>query len=144
MNLEINYITLFLIIFLLLLIDLWSKSWVEKNLNQKKYLFNGKIELFYVRNYGVAFNLLSNKKNLIFGINIILFIFLVYQGLVDPQNSYYYGMILAGGLGNFIGRVRRGYVVDFIYFNIKRFPVFNIADFEILIGVCILLIKEFR
>ena len=37
-------------------------------------------------------------------------------------------------IGNLIDRVFRGYVIDYIYFNLKKFPVFNLSDFYIIIG----------
>ena len=53
------------------------------------------------------------------------------------------GLLLGGAIGNFIDRIRFGYVVDFInvrLFNSYDFPVFNIADISIVIGTIIILI----
>ena len=49
-------------------------------------------------------------------------------------------LILAGGIGNLIDRIFRGYVIDFIDINLFNFPNFNIADMSIVIGVIIIFI----
>jgi len=130
------------IIMIFLALDLWTKKWAEKSLNIPKHLFGGKIQLIYVRNYGIAFNKLSGKKKLILIINLFLFIYLSYLLYIDIKNYFAYSLILAGGLGNFINRLQKGYVSDFIYFNLKGWPVFNIADFEILLGIVIVMLNE--
>ena len=142
MNLNREFLWSISVIAFFLLLDLQSKKWAKRELNTPKEMFNGKVILTYVRNYGIAFNKFSGRKNLILGVNLILFTYLFYLLFTDSENYLYYSLILAGGLGNFISRVKDGYVTDFIYFNIKKWPVFNIADFEIFIGVGILLIKE--
>ncbi len=142
MNLNREFLWSISVIAFFLLLDLQSKKWAKRELNTPKEIFNGKVILTYVRNYGIAFNKFSGRKNLILGVNLILFTYLFYLLFTDLENYLYYSLILAGGLGNFISRVKDGYVTDFIYFNIKKWPVFNIADFEIFIGVGILLIKE--
>ena len=142
MNLNREWFFVLGIIIIFLTLDLWTKEWAEKNLNLPKYLFGGKIQLIYVRNYGIAFNRLSGKRKLILIINLLLFIYLGYLLYTDISNYLAYSLILAGGLGNFIGRLRKGYVTDFIYFNIQRWPVFNIADFEVLLGIAIVMVKE--
>jgi len=130
------------VIIFFLTLDLRTKRWAEKNLNLSRYLFGGKIELIYIRNYGIAFNRLSGKKNLILIINLFLFSYLSYLLYTDINNYLGYSLILAGGLGNFICRIQKGYVIDFVYFNIKGWPVFNIADFEVLLGISIVMIRE--
>jgi signal peptidase II len=132
-----------MIIFSLLFLDLATKEWAKNKLKNKKLVLNKGIHLILVRNYGIAFNKFSGRKRLILGVNVILFGYLIYLLSTDLENYFSYSLILAGGLGNFISRVKDGYVTDFIYFNIKKWPVFNIADFEIFLGVGILLFKEF-
>jgi signal peptidase II len=136
-----SLLSIFIIAFFLLL-DLQSKKWAKRELRNPKEIFNGKIILTYVRNYGIAFNKFSGRKRFIIRVNLVLFIYLFYLLFTDSENYFYYSLILAGGLGNFISRIKDGYVTDFIYFNIKKWPVFNIADFEIFIGVGILFIRE--
>ncbi len=49
-------------------------------------------------------------------------------------------LILAGGIGNLIDRIFRGFVVDFLYFSLIDFPVFNIADCCVCIGAALLIV----
>ena len=49
-------------------------------------------------------------------------------------------LLAAGAIGNFIDRVRFGYVRDFIYFKIINFPVFNVADCYVTVSVIIFII----
>ena len=49
-------------------------------------------------------------------------------------------MICAGAAGNFIDRVSQGYVVDFIYFELINFPVFNVADIFVTVGAALLVV----
>ncbi|WP_259381389.1 signal peptidase II [Psychrilyobacter sp. S5] len=142
MNLNREWFFVLGVIIIFLTLDLRTKEWAEKNLNISKHLFRGKIQLIYVRNYGIAFNRLSGKKNLILIINLFLFTYLGYLLYTDINNYLAYSLILAGGLGNFIGRIQKGYVIDFIYFNIQGWPVFNIADFEVLLGISIVMVRE--
>lgn len=104
--------------------------------------------LSYVENFGAAFGILQNRK--IFFI-IVTCIVVVSLSLFLIKNYYRINifmriglsLLLGGTIGNFIDRVRFGYVVDFIsfrLFNRYEFPVFNIADIAIVIGTSIILI----
>lgn len=53
-----------------------------------------------------------------------------------------YSFFIGGGIANTIDRIKDGYVTDFIYFNIKKFPVFNIADFFIFGGFLLILMQS--
>lgn len=52
-------------------------------------------------------------------------------------------LMLSGALGNMIDRVFRGYVIDFIYFSLIDFPVFNMADIYVVCGGILLVIFVF-
>lgn len=142
MNLNREWFFVLGIVIFFLTLDLWTKEWAEKNLSVPKHVFGKRIQLIYVRNYGIAFNRLSGKKNLILIINLFLFTYIGYLLHTDIKNLLPYSLILAGGLGNFIGRIQKGYVIDFIYFNIQGWPVFNIADFEVLLGISMVMVGE--
>lgn len=79
-----------------------------------------------VRNRGIAFSILSDI-NPIF-IAIILLILIKYF-----SKNIWFGLIIGGGASNLIDRIRLGYVVDFI--DLKFWPVFNLADVFITVGV---------
>ncbi len=132
------------IVFFLFLTDVFSKIIAEKKLKfHPKIILEGSVHLFYVRNFGIAFNKLNHRKWLILCLNFFILFYMIYLYTVPEVNKIGLSMALAGGLGNTLNRLFRGYVIDFIYFNIKGFPVFNLADFYILAGVIIILAEEF-
>ena len=102
----------------------------------------------YVENYGAAFGILKGKKTFFIIMTLIVLI-----GIISFMIKNYYSinkllrigisMLLGGAIGNFIDRIRLGYVVDFISFKLigrYDFPVFNIADIAIVIGTGLILI----
>jgi signal peptidase II len=108
------------------------------------------LSLTYVRNFGAAFGLFYRQRLLFFGAMLILVlamlllwkeIVLVGRGAVGASGS-----VLGGALGNFLDRVRLGYVVDFV--DVGFWPVFNVADSAIVVGTAVLayliLRKEIR
>ncbi|MCF0145093.1 MAG: signal peptidase II [Eubacterium sp.] len=109
-------------------------------------LINGVLELQYIENRGAAFSMLQNRQ---FVFYILTGIFLVVVVLVlrrIPRTRKYkplFAAILiltAGAVGNLIDRILHQYVVDFIYFSIIDFPVFNVADICVTLSVIALVI----
>ena len=110
----------------------------------------GWLDLTYTLNPGAAFSLFATMPA---GFRSVFFIMLSIIAMVvlavllarrtTPLNSAIaFALILGGTIGNLIDRLARGRVIDFIYFHHQRFnyPVFNIADSAITIGVAILLL----
>lgn len=109
-------------------------------------------DLTYVRNKGAAFGILSDTSHLARSL-IFLFIPPLAMGLIlfmvkglpktDSLQTLALSLIFGGALGNYIDRLRLGYVVDFLDFHWYRaytFPAFNVADSAIVVGVFILFI----
>ena len=101
-----------------------------------------------VYNYGVAFSFLENKRYLILLFSIILIYFLFNLRKDLPKTKKYdilFGVILGGILGNLIDRVFRGYVIDYLETFILgySFPIFNLADIGITLGIIIMIIMMF-
>lgn len=107
----------------------------------------GFLKFTYVENYGAAFGILKNKKLFFIIITLIIVIFISvllfkYYYKINIFMRIGLGLLLGGAIGNFIDRVRFGYVVDFInvrLFNFYDYPVFNIADISIVFGTIIIL-----
>ena len=141
---KINYL---LIISFFCILDQLSKIYINLNLNK---LYNLDLFIFnidFVRNYGAAFNLLSGSRFFLSFISVISAIILSYFIFISENkhiNKYGLSFILAGSIGNGIDRILKGYVIDFIKIKFIDFPVFNIADIAINIGVFILIISYFR
>ena len=144
LNNKIHFI--FIIVFFSI-IDQLSKIYINYNFHK---LLNKDIVIFtidYVRNYGAAFNILSGSRLFLTLISIISTIILSYFIFISDNkviNKYGLSFILAGSIGNGIDRILNGFVIDFIKIKFIDFPVFNIADIVINIGVLILIISYFR
>ncbi|MDD5089668.1 MAG: signal peptidase II [Candidatus Wallbacteria bacterium] len=100
-------------------------------------LVEGLLSLEYTRNYGAAFGIFQHQQWLFVLVavtaGIIIFILSI-NG--QPKPAYLrvaYGFLLSGALGNLRDRVCFGFVIDFIH--LKGFPVFNVADLSIDIGL---------
>lgn len=91
-------------------------------------------ELHYLENRGAAFGMLQNKQIFLLSLAVIFLLFMCYVFYKMPSEKKYIPlrvlgvMILAGAIGNMIDRVRLHYVVDFLYFKLINFPIFNVAD----------------
>ena len=135
------------IIFLSLILDQISKIVINTNLkeNESIKILGSFFKLTNVFNEGAAFSLFDGSKVFLIIVSIISILFLLYmmKDFKDSKlNNIAFGFIFGGILGNLIDRLFLGYVRDFLDFNIFGFhyPVFNLADSFIVIGVIILII----
>ena len=102
------------------------------------------VDLTFVENRGVAFGMFSGKKWFILLLTLCIVAFLVYYFVKMPRTREYQWvrcamvLVLAGAVGNMIDRVFRGYVVDFFEFTFFSWPVFNVADIYVVVGVIVL------
>jgi len=102
------------------------------------------LQLTYVENFGGAFGIFMTRILLI-GVNLLI-IFVIIKLLTskkydfDNKSKLGFSLILAGGIGNLIDRVFRGYVIDYIDITeILNYPVFNFADMCIVVGVILIM-----
>lgn len=136
---------------IILIIDIISKLIIKNNFleNQSIIIIKDFFNITYAKNTGVAFSLLSNNKVIIIILTIIILgILLKYiKGkYINKYDQIAYGLILGGAIGNLLDRIIYGYVIDFIDFKIfnYNYPIFNIADTSIVIGVIIIVITSFK
>ena len=141
---NIYYIT---VISISCILDQFSKVYI--NLNQNKLLNKDfllfKIEL--IRNYGAAFNIFTGSRLFLTFVSVISAIILTYFIFISESNQINkngLSFILAGTIGNGIDRIFNGYVIDFIKIKFIEFPIFNIADLAINIGVLFLIISYLK
>nr|WP_229641266.1 signal peptidase II [Waterburya agarophytonicola] len=110
-------------------------------------LWEGVFHLTYVINTGAAFSVFSGQVEILRWVSLIvsllLIIFVWYSPRMILLEQLGYGFVLAGAVGNGIDRFLFGYVVDFLDFRLINFPVFNIADVSINVGVVLLLLATF-
>ena len=97
-------------------------------------LIKGVLELQYLENRGAAFGILQNQKVILLIVSVLFIGVILFFLNKVPDTSRYMVLhvlaaaVIAGGVGNMIDRFRQGYVVDFIYFSLIDFPIFNVAD----------------
>ena len=110
-------------------------------------LWSGVFHFTYVVNTGAAFSFFRGQVEILRWISLFVSLLLIVYVWYSPRMSLMeqlgYGFILAGAIGNGIDRFLFGYVVDFLDFRLINFPVFNLADVWINIGVLLLLIASF-
>ena len=136
---------------LLIALDQWAKSMAYNTLrvNGPLVLIKGVFELLYSENRGAAFGILQGKQWFFFLVAAAVVIaVLVFVAKLPSGNRYlplYISMVLllSGAVGNLIDRAVRGFVVDFFYFSLIDFPIFNVADCYITVSTVILLIALF-
>ena len=136
------------IIFILTFLDQGSKYFVLTRLINTPdiILIPGVLQLHYLENRGMAFGLFEGKIPVFVILCVLFFCVFFYVYARIPRTGYYLPLtitsliMVSGALGNFIDRVFRKYVVDFIYFSLIDFPVFNIADIYVVCSGILLVI----
>lgn len=137
------------LILLLILFDQWTKILAAKYLRDINafVLIPGVLELRYLKNTGAAFSMMANvsvfqsiMKVLTPLIVLCLFVFLAF---IPAKKRFRYLtidliFIIAGALGNYVDRLIRQSVIDFIYFSLIDFPIFNVADIYVTCSVIFL------
>lgn len=139
LNLFATLLALFIVV-----IDQYVKNWAIANLQGGSVgLIKCFLKLTYVENYGAAFGIFKRQKYLLLIVTTALLIYclyLIYSKKIGGKFMVFSAMFaVAGGIGNLIDRVMRGYVVDF--FDVTdwiNFPVFNIADCFVVAGVVLM------
>lgn len=139
-----------LISILTLILDIITKQLVISNLleHQSITIIKNFFSITYAQNTGVAFSFLEGHIPLIIiTTSIIILLILKYIKSTNPNKyeTICYGLVIGGAIGNLIDRILYGYVIDFLDFNILgyNFPIFNLADTAIVIGIFILIILNF-
>ena len=141
-----SYSVLIPIAGLLIALDQWTKSIVRQNLNLGEMWMplewlSPFARIVHWYNTGVAFGMFQDKNFLfsILALAISVFLIIFYPKLTEDDwfLRIALGMQLGGSLGNLIDRISIGHVTDFI--SIGNFPVFNIADASISVGVAVMI-----
>ena len=146
---KVTYVCLgFLFTVILIVLDQLSKVCAVKNLADGKtvWLIKNVLCFHYLENTGAAFSILEGKMNFFFVVTpiVCLLICFVYYKMYKLEK---YGplqiiciFVMAGAIGNYIDRISNNYVVDFIYFSLIDFPIFNVADIYVTCAVIVLII----
>ncbi|WP_086347444.1 signal peptidase II [Candidatus Enterococcus clewellii] len=122
-------------------LDQWTKYLTVENiqLGETKEFISGFLSFTYIRNTGGAWSILEGKMMFFYIMTVVVVAVLLYMLVKNIKNSKWFtiglSLILAGALGNFIDRLRLGYVVDMFKTEFINFPIFNVADMALVIGV---------
>ena len=133
-----------------LILDQGSKQMIVQRFSQPGHswqIWPGVFHLTYVLNTGAAFSSFRGGANwlkwLSLGVSVMIIFFVSRSSKLSRLEQFAYGCILAGAMGNGIDRFFLGHVIDFLDFYLIKFPVFNLADTFINIGIIGLLISNF-
>ncbi|MBO9130244.1 signal peptidase II [Bacillus sp. 165] len=139
----------YLIALLVVLVDQFTKWLIVKNmdLGESIPIIHDVLYITSHRNRGAAWGILQNQMWFFYVITIVFVIAVVFYiqkyGKQDKFLGLSLGLILGGAIGNFLDRVFRKEVVDFIHTYIfsYNFPVFNVADSALCVGVALIFIQ---
>ncbi len=135
-----------IIIAILVLIDQLTKLYAINVIKPQRFVsvIDNFYYFTYVENRGAAFGMMQNKQLFFIIITVVIFAVLGYVLVkYKIEGKLFYTatvLIFAGGIGNLIDRIFRGYVVDFLQFSFFP-PVCNLADYYITVGAVMLIIS---
>ena len=143
-------VTVPIVIVALIALDQWVKFEIVKNiqLGEVKPFIPKIVSLTYLRNTGAAFSILENQQWLFAVITLVVIGAAIWYLSKHIKGSVWLlsslSLIIAGGIGNFIDRVRQGFVVDMFQLDFINFAIFNVADSYLTIGVMVLVVMMLK
>lgn len=134
---------------LLILLDQFTKYLAVKNLKGASsiQILPGVFELSYLENHGAAFGILQGQRSFLIILTVVVLILVGYLYFHISENKRYFCiriitvLLISGAIGNFIDRCVYQYVIDFFYFKLINFPVFNVADIYVVMAAVLLIIS---
>lgn len=128
----------------LISLDQLTKYWAQTKLQPIGCIdvIEGIFSFTYVRNTGAAFGILKGQKWLLLVLTVVVLLYAVYylirHKITNPVLLISGTAVAAGALGNMIDRIRLSYVIDFLEVRFITFPVFNVADCCVVLGMIVL------
>lgn len=127
-----------LIIFVVILLDQLTKFLIKPLI-----IIPDVLHFTLAQNTGAAFSIFTGNNFLLSSVTaIVIAMIIYYYKKIPKQELFYWALITGGALGNLIDRLLFGYVRDFIDFRI--WPIFNLADSFIVVGIILLILQEIR
>lgn len=128
-----------------IVIDQYTKYLAALRLrNEPITIIEGVFELQYLENRGASFGILQGQKWLFLIITVVLLVFITRLYIKLPRSKRSVPiricliLITTGAIGNMIDRICLGYVVDFLYFKLINFPIFNVADIYVTVSTILI------
>ncbi|NCD02644.1 MAG: signal peptidase II [Clostridia bacterium] len=109
-------------------------------------IIEGVLSLTYHENRGAVWGIMQGQIPILIVTTLIILVGVLWlYGRIPDEARYLWlriigVLVIAGAIGNFIDRIFRHYVVDFIYFELINFPIFNVADMYVVIAAALLII----
>ncbi|MCL2592636.1 MAG: signal peptidase II [Defluviitaleaceae bacterium] len=136
------------IVFVMVLIDQLSKFLATRYLQpiRSTQIIRNVLDFTYVLNDGMAFGLFRGGRWFFVIVTVAILGAIIFyyrkipKGKANSWLKFSLMLVMAGAIGNFIDRLRTGYVVDFIHVRFVNFPVFNIADIYVSIGAALMFV----
>lgn len=140
-----GYLYLIVCFIFFLWVDLYFSTQLVRQINAGMVIQTKFFAINYVKNYGAAFSILQNSRELLIILSVVaitlLFAYVIkYIKTISYKAIFFISLLSAGIAGNLHGRIAYGYVRDFFDVKLFNFPVFNISDIFITIGVIVLAI----
>ncbi len=125
--------------------DLYLSNVMVENLRNGFHMSNAVFSLNYVKNTGAAFSILQDSRELLIILSMIALVLLALHVInhlksISLKTCFFIALLSAGIAGNLHERIAYGFVRDYFQLNFINFPVFNISDIFINIGVIALIV----
>lgn len=141
-----HYLLALILIVAGIILDQFTKYLASVHLKEKEpfVILEDIFELRYLENRGAAFGLFQNQYIFfLISVAVITAVVVVFYRKVPMDKKYLFlrvcaVFIMAGAYGNCIDRVKQGFVIDFLYFKLIDFPIFNVADIYVTLATIFL------
>ena len=155
----VKLLIFFISVGLLCGLDFWTKRLASTHLVEKTgdnitayhtvVILKNIFELHYLENTGAVFGIMQGQTALLILVTILISAILVFLYFKIPCKRHYVPLLIidilitSGAIGNMIDRIARHYVIDFFYFKLINFPIFNVADIYVTCSAFALIILGF-
>lgn len=134
----------------LFILELCIKNHIEKTkpLNEEVPIIKDKLSIQYTQNKGAFYSTFEDKSKIICGLSsgFLAVMCIIYSLILSKKGNNItklgLSLVISGGLSNVYDRIKRKYVVDYIYWDKLKKIIFNLADVFIFIGGIITIIGE--
>lgn len=135
-----NLIYFFVTLIFFTLTNFYLSNLIINDISNGNNLSNALMKVVYIENTGAAFSILQNSTNLLIGLSVLgmlAIFYYVFKHLekTNMKELFFISILAAGILGNLYERVAFGHVRDFFDLTFINFPIFNVSDIFINIGV---------
>jgi signal peptidase II len=151
-----TYIIIIFFIFLIFVSDRISKNYIKLNftVGESIEIIGTEVRLTYIKNEGIAFGMFQEYGNILFILTPLSFLLIIFYFIKYENKNFWttlaFTLIIGGAIGNIYDRIVYGAVIDFIdvnipdinlsFYQLHRWPIFNIADFAISTGIIVYLL----